>query len=278
MRALRFLASVVLPTLAIAATGQGCIISDCDNGQDNCVQFKPATKYTLDPETKSAAWTSGKAIRIVSANGVVNVSQGSSAEVEATFSAFTLNEEDKEDEARREMTNNLDVTVTDEGSQIVVKVSTSSDANGTTGADIDVRLPSGFDADFEVVQDNGSVDVDLAGSAPTSTRVVNDGAGSISVSGSRGTLEITASTGDVDLSVAEWPTANGSVYTDNGDINITVPSESNGTISLTAEGELTENGVPTSWTATADGYTMGTGVGGAVDVTTDFGDIVLTVE
>ena len=278
MRALRLLASVVLPTLAFAAVGQGCIISDCENGQDNCIQFKPATKYTLEAETQSAAWTTGKAIRIVSANGQVNVPQGSSSDVQATFRAFTLNEEDKEDAARREMTENLDVTVTDAGTEIVVKVATTSDANGSTGADIDVKLPSGFDADFVVLQDNGSVDVDLGGSTPTATRVINDGAGSLSVSGARGTLEITASTGDVDLSVAEWPSADGSVFTDNGDINITVPSDANGAISLFADGELTENGGPTSWAATSDGYTMGTGVGGTVDVTTDFGDIVLSVE
>jgi hypothetical protein len=278
MRALRFLASVVLPTLAFAAVGQGCIISDCDNGQDNCIEIQTPTKYTLDPETQSAAWTTGQGIRIVSANGQVNVTQGSSSEVSATFTAFTLHEEDKEDEARREMTQNLDVSVTDEGGQIVVKVTTTSEANGGTGADIDVKLPAGFDGAFEVVQDNGSVDVDLDGSTPASTRVVNDGAGSLSVSGARGAIEITASTGDVSVSVAEWPTMNGSVYTDNGDIAITVPSDADGSISLTAEGEITESGVPTTWVATADGYTMGAGTGGAVDVTTDFGDIVLTVE
>lgn len=277
MRALRLLASVVLPTLAFAAVGQGCIISDCDNGQDNCIQLKPPTKYTLKAETQSAPWTTGKAIRIVSANGQVHVTQGSSSEVQATFRAFTVNDEDKEDAARREMTENLDVTVTDAGTEIVVKVATTSDANGSTGADIDVRLPSGFDGDFVVLQDNGSVDVDLGGSTPTATRVINDGAGSLSVSGARGTLEITAS-GGVDLSVAEWPMVDGSVFTDNGKIEITVPSDANGAISLFADGELTENGVPASWEPTSDGYTMGTGVGGTVDVTTDFGDIVLRVE
>lgn len=278
MRALRFLASVVLPTLALAAVGQGCIIGDCDNGQDNCVQIEPATKYTLAPETKTAAWTTGQGVRIVSANGQVNVRQGSSSEVSATFTAFTLNKDDKEDEARREMTENLEVSVSDSGGQIVVEVRKLSGANGGTGADIDVKLPAGFDGAFEVVQDNGSVEADLSGSTPASTRVINDGAGSLAVSGARGALEITASTGDVDVSVAVWPTVNGSVYTDNGDINITVPSEADGSISLTADGEVTESGVPATWVATADGYTMGAGTGGAVDVTTDFGDIVLTVE
>ncbi len=278
MRALRLLASVLLPTLAFAAVGQGCIISDCDNGQDNCVEFQTPTRYELEDETLSAAWTTGKAVRVVSANGQVNVVQGSSAEVSATFGAFTLHEEDKEDEARREMTENLKVEVTDSASEILVRVTTTEDASGGTGADITVRLPSGFDGAFEVAQDNGSVEVDLTGSTPASTKVVNDGAGSLTVYGARGELDVTASTGDVTLSIASWPAGNGTVFTDNGDIDVSIPSSAEGTLILSAEGELTEDGIPATWTETADGYTMGTGVGGTVDITTDFGDIILTVE
>jgi hypothetical protein len=280
MRALRLLASVLLPTLAFAAVGQGCIISDCDNGQDNCVEFQTPTRYELEEETLSAPWTAGKAIRVVSANGQVNVVQGNSAEVSATFGAFTLHEEDKEDEARREMTDNLNVEVTDSGSEILVRSATTEDASGGTGADITVRLPAGFDGAFSVVQDNGSVEVDLTGSTPASTSVVNDGAGSLTVYGAQGALEVIASTGDVTLSIGSWPAAgsSGTVFTDNGDIDVDVPATADGTIILSAEGELTENGVPETWTATADGYTMGTGMGGTVDITTDFGDIILNVE
>ncbi|NUO49706.1 MAG: DUF4097 family beta strand repeat protein [Polyangiaceae bacterium] len=276
MRALGLLASA-LSVVALAAAGQGCIISDCDNGRDNCIELQTPTKYTLDPETKSAAWTTGKGVRVESDNGQVKVIQGGGSEVEATFEAFTLNEEGKEDAARKEMTSNLKVEVVEEGGVIVVRAVTSSDASGGTGADVTVRLPSAFDSSFDVAQDNGSVEVDLGGSTPTATRVHTEN-GTLTITGAQGSLDIFSGNGSIDLDVAAWATADGSVLTENGDINISVPSEADGTISFTADGEVTESGVPSAWVATDDGYTMNAGTGGTVDVTTEFGDIALSVE
>ena len=239
MRALGLLASA-LSVVALAAAGQGCIISDCDNGQ-------------------------------------VKVVRGGGSTVEATFKAFTLHEEDKEDEARKEMTENLKVEVVDSGTEIVVRAVTDEDASGGTGADITVKLPASFDAAFEVAQDNGSVEVELNGTTPTLTRVHTEN-GSLTITGAQGTLDVFSGNGSIDLDVAAWSTSNGSVLTENGDINISVPSAADGTISFTADGEVTESGVPATWVATEDGYTMNAGTGGTVDVTTEFGDIALSVE
>lgn len=276
MRALGLLASA-LSVVALGALGQGCIISDCDNGQDNCVELQTPTKYTLDPETQSAPWTTGKPVKVVSDNGQVRVVRGGGADVEATFEAFTLHEEDKEDEARREMTENLKVEVVDNGTEILVQAVTDGDASGGTGADITVKLPSSFDAAFEVAQDNGSVEVELGGTTPTSTRVHTEN-GSLTISGAQGALDIFSGNGSIDLDVAAWSASDGSVLAENGDITISVPSTADGSISLTADGEVTESGVPSTWVATEDGYTMNAGTGGAVDVTTEFGDIALSVE
>ncbi len=278
MRAFRLLASVLLPVAALASFGQGCVISQCDNGDPNCTEFEFATRYELAPETQSVAWVAGTPIQIISPNGTVTVTQGSGASVEATFTPFTLHEDNKEDAARKEMTENLTVSVAESGGKIVVRADKSGDANGGTGADITVRLPAGFDGAFEISQNNGSVDADLRGSTPASTKVVNDGAGDLAVHGAQGPLEVTASTGDVELSIAAWPTSNGSVFSDNGDITITVPAAADGTIELVTDYELTESGVPETWVATSNGYTMNTGAGATVNVTADFGDIALFVE
>jgi DUF4097 and DUF4098 domain-containing protein YvlB len=207
----------------------------------------------------------------------VDVKQGEGSDVDATFQPFTLHEENKDDEARREMTENLTVEVVDEGGEIVVRAATSSDASGGTGADITVYLPVGFDGAFTVEQDNGSVDADLRGSTPASTKVITDN-GSLTVYGARGTVDIFSGNGGIEAEIAAWPTTDGRVYTENGDITIFVPPDADGTISLTADGEISESGVPSDWVATDDGYTMGAGTGGTVDVTTEFGDIALSVE
>jgi hypothetical protein len=277
MRFANVLACALLST-AFLASAQGCIISKCDDGRPNCTEFETPVRYEGSEETQSVAWTAGTAIRVVSVNGQVDVKQGSGTEVSATFQPFILEEDSGEDRAREAMEEDLVVEVTDEGGTIVVKSSRKEGSSGALGADIVVSLPAAFDGAFEVAQNNGSVTVDLSGSTPLSTTVVNDGAGDLAVFGARGKLTVTADVGDVDLTIAEWSTENGSVFTDNGDIDITVPRAADGTLILVGDA-ITEEGVPETWTSDGAGtYTMNAGMGGTVDVTSDFGDVHLFVE
>lgn len=248
------------------------------------VTVEPLVRYEGTPVSESVTYTSGKAVHIIGANGQIDVVRGSSADVEVTFSPFTMDEDTAEERAVSEMENKLTLTATDSG-EILIEVAKGDGASGYLGADIKVALPSTFDGGFEVDQGNGDVEADLSGTVPTSTDVVNDGGGSIMVSGARGKLHIVGSAGDIDVDVAEWSVDDGSVQAGAGDLSFALPGASNGTISATAGGQsstIVENGIPATWATAGEGgaksYTMGDGVGAHVELTTDLGDITITAK
>jgi hypothetical protein len=261
---------------ALAVPSGGCIVGECEDGRDNCVRAESTVEYTGNAADASAAYTSGQGVQIVSHNGQVDVQVGNGDEVEVVFRPFTRNTGDAEGEeaAMAELADKLVLEVT-EGNTIQVRVATRDGATSFLGAHIEVTLPSSFDGAFEVSSNNGSVEADLGGSVPASTTVVTDN-GSLEVYGARGPLEIEGGNGDVTVSVDEWAGGGtGSIFADNGDIDLTVPSDANGTMTLVASGQIVDEGVPGDKAENDGGtsFTMGDGEGAHVDVTADFGDI-----
>jgi len=271
-RSLRTACLLVATTLASLPLG-GCKVT-----------IEPLTRYEGTPVSESIAYTAGKAVHVIGANGQIDVVRGSSDQVEVTFSPFTMDEDTAEDRAVSEMENKLELTATDSG-EILIEVVLKDGSSSYLGADIKVALPSTFDGGFEIDQGNGGVEADLSGSTPSSTDVENTGGGSIQVSGARGKLRVIGSAGDIDVSVAAWGVDNGVVQAGAGDISFTLPGDVNGTMTASAGGQesvVTESGIPASWATAGEGgaksYTMGDGVGAQVDLSTDLGDIAIVVK
>ncbi|AKT44195.1 hypothetical protein [Chondromyces crocatus] len=244
-------------------------------------EIKPATRYQGTAESATNAYSPGLPVRIVSANGAVDVTRGSGNDVRATFRPFVMGDEDAAAQAQQQMERNLNFSVGGTG-EIVIEVVKANGSPTTLGADIEVALPPTFDGEFEVVQDNGSVDVDLSGTNARSTVIVSDN-GSIDVVGARGRLDVETGNGSVDVAVASWATAgaNGRVSSGNGSITFQVPAATNGSLTVTTRGTITEQSLPTDW-ATAENefgksYTMGTGAGAQVDISNadGLGDVTL---
>jgi hypothetical protein len=266
----------------LAALSTGCVVECQDQDGVTVCQVENAVRFEAATIDQSVAYTAGSAIDIEGANGTIKVVRGSGDDVSVAVVPFILDKASNEENARAHMEKNLQVSASADAGRVLIRVTRASGASGALGGDLTVSIPSSFDGDFSLLQGNGSVEVDLGGATPASTKVVNDGAGSISVQGARGLLEVVAGTGDVDVDVATWATGGtGRVFSDNGDITIAVPAASDGTMSLLASDQLTESTLPAEWLVAGEGsqrsYTMGAGAGGHVDVTAEFGSIVLTV-
>lgn len=248
-------------------------------------EVEPLVRYEGTPETASLPYTAGVPIRIVSANGGVNVSSGASGEVRMTFSPFAMGEEGAADAAKSEMEKYLQFNRGGSG-EIVIEVVKDPNGSGGLGADIDVVLPTELNADFSVIQDNGSVDVDLSGTSATSTIIASDN-GSVDVTGARGRLDVFTDNGSIDVAVASWASAgsqDGRVESGNGSIVFAVPATAEGTMTVTSAGQINEEGLPTTWQVAGNeagkSYTMGAGAtaGGHVNVSnaTGLGDVTIS--
>lgn len=267
----------------LAALSTGCVVECQDQDGVTVCQAENAVRFEAATISESVAYTAGSSIDIQGANGTITVVRGSGSDVSVSVVPFILDKASNEDNARAHMEKNLQVSATSEAGRVLIRVTRASGSSGALGGDLTVSIPSSFDGDFSLLQGNGGVDVDLGGATPASTKVINDGAGSISVRGARGLLELVAGTGDVDVDIAAWAAGGtGRVFSDNGDITIAVPAASDGTMSLLASDQLTEPALPAEWLVAGEGsaksYTMGAGAGGHVDVTADFGSIVLSVK
>lgn len=265
---------VLLAGLALSSTG--CIIGECDNGDENCIQAETPVGYTGNDSNQSVAYASGQGVQIVNVNGQIDVGVGSGDEIDVTFKPFTAGKDSQEgeDEAKAELADKLVLEITG-GDPVQIRVATRDGASSFLGAHVVVTLPSSFDGAFEISSNNGSVEANLEGSAPSATKVVTDNGG-IELYGARGPLEVYGGNGDVTVSVSEWASdGTGSVYADLGDIGFSVPSDADGTLTLVASEEITDSGVPGEKAENEGGisYTMGEGAGAHVDVTADFGSI-----
>ena len=265
---------VLLAALALSSTG--CIIGECDNGDENCVQAETPVGYTGNDSNQSVAYASGQGVQIVNVNGQIDVGVGSGDDIDVTFKPFTAGKDSQEgeDAAKAELADKLVLEITG-GDPVQIRVATRDGASSFLGAHVVVTLPESFDGAFEISSNNGSVEANLQGSAPSSTKVVTDNGG-IELYGARGPLEVYGGNGDVTVGVSEWASdGTGSVYADLGDIGFSVPSDADGTLTLVASDEITDSGVPGEKAENEGGisYTMGEGTGAHVDVTADFGSI-----
>jgi hypothetical protein len=247
------------------------------------VTIEPLVRYEGSAVEQSVPYTAGKAIHIIGDNGQIEVVPGNSDQVVVTFSPFTMDEDGEagEERAKSEITERLTLSATD-GTEILIEADKGDGSSSYLGADIQVALPTTFNGGFEVDQGNGEVDVNLTGTTPTSTDVLNDGAGGVKVIGARGKLDVTNHAGDVEVDVASWGAAgeNGILDLGTADLIFTIPSDANGTLSVTANdgnGLITETGIPATWASAGEGgaksYTMNAGTGAHVEVTTGLGDV-----
>jgi hypothetical protein len=273
-----FVAFAPFVLLVAAAFGStGCIIGECDNGQENCVQAETPVGYTGNDSNASAPYAAGQGVQITNVNGQIDVGVGSGDDIEVTFKPFTAGKDSQEgeDAAKDELANKLVLEVTG-GDTVQIRVATRDGASSFLGAHVVVTLPASFDGAFRVDSNNGSVEANLQGAAPSSTTVVTDN-GSIELYGARGQLTVEGGLGDVTVGVSAWggDGEDGSVYADNGDIAFTVPSDADGTLTLVASDQISDSGVPGEKAENSGGisYTMGDGAGAHVDVTADFGSI-----
>jgi hypothetical protein len=260
----------VLLAATFAAPLSGCVVR---------AQVEPLVRYEGTPVTDSLTYNSNLPLRIHSANGNVTVVPGGSDKVEVVFSPFVMGEQGQEEAARREMDTRLETFFGGTG-ELLVEVTQLEGASGGLGADIEVRLPASFNGTFEVWQDNGGIDIDLSGTSAASTIVDSDN-GSVTVEGARGRLDVYTDNGSVDMDVDAWSAENGEVRTGNGDITFALPANVNGKMTASSGSEVIEQNIPASTWATAGqsparSYTMGTGVGGQVDIVTEgLGDITI---
>ena len=279
----RLLPALVLASVAaLPFVSQGCIVSSCG---DNCTQFETPVRFEAAAESDSEPYTDGLGIKVVGVNGNITVTPGTSSNVEVTYKPFILDKKDNEENAKAHMAKNLITDISTTGSDIVIRTDRASGSSSTLGADIVVKLPAGFDGRFEIDQNNGEVSADLGSLAATATVVKNIGAGSVTMHNAVGPVDITADVGDVDVSIKTWGTAKGTIHAGNGQIDVEVPSDIDGTITLNCDdlSEISVSGVPSSWTGDTEdpqskAFTAGTGVGAALDVVNDFGDIHLNID
>lgn len=300
------LASMSVLLLGVALGTNGCVISDCGDGDSSTTCAETGTKYLGPDETLSAAWTAGQSLTIKNDNGQIEVNVGAADTVSVTFKPFTFggNDAKAEEEAKREMDQDLTYVAGPGEGGVLIDADRASGSNDFLGADMVVSVPSNFDGALiidsgngglsvglgglttaaigalDVTQGNGDVSVDLGATPPTSTRVYNNGAGDIQVLGAAGPIDIRGDF-DVELSVGAWAATgqNGTVVAGGpGDISVTVPGGANGSIQATAcgdDGLVNEpSSLPTDWTveAAAPGsktFTFGTMGGANLVVTCD---------
>lgn len=266
--------ALVALTGALSFAATGCKVSSCDEG-DVCAKSETLIQYTGNDGTATAAYADGQGISISGVNGSIEVKVGGS-EVSATFSPFTMDTDDQagEDSAKEDLAKNLVLEVSP-GDPVVVKVARRDGGSSYLGANVVVTIPSSFNGAFEVAQGNGSTDVNLGSVSPTVTKVISDN-GSIDVAGATGRLDIQTDNGDVTVSVSTWGAAgqDGTILSGLGDVNVSVPDDANGSISLYAPDETVSATFPSDWAkeeaaANSVTYTMGDGEGAHVDVTAE---------
>jgi len=271
MTSFRRIASV-LALATISAVGlPGCIIGDCEDGQDNCISLESGTFYTsTDDETVS--YTAGQNLVIKGFNGSIEIEDGAATgqiEIEAQRRTLGESSDEGEEAAKLELEEDIRVSITKDGEVRVVTERLGN--NGNLAVNLTVRLPDEFNGAVTVDQNNGAVDLDLRSVNPTAVTVTNDGAGDVDVDGAQGTLNIQGGF-DVSVSIAVWPTDAGSITSDGqlGDVTLAVPTVANGSISAMAgdaESLILPATLPETWADNGGGsITLGDGSGGAVTV------------
>jgi len=267
-----------LALLALTGTlhfaGTGCIVGECDNGDDNCTQATSTIEYTGNDASTSVPYADGQGIQIETVLGDITVKTGGS-DVKATFSPFTRNKDEAggQENAKSELADKLLLEVT-AGDPVKIRVAREDGSTNFLGAHVTVTLPTSFSGSFDVRQGNGVTNVDLGSVSPTSTTILSD-LGDIECLGATGPLNIQTDNGDIVVSVSTWAAdGTGTILSGLGDISVSVPADANGSVSLFAPDETVTATFPSDWPSEAAAansvtYTMGDGEGAHLDVTAE---------
>src|SRR5215207_268147 len=125
----------------------GCEVSDCktDEGEDaKCAES--LTAFEADESVETVPYVDGASVTINGLYGDIAILPGSAGEVSTTFKPFNYRGNGQEEDARRELDENLDLRVDHDldGSGDVTITTDRHDATNGLGSHITVRLPPEF--------------------------------------------------------------------------------------------------------------------------------------
>jgi len=188
-----------------------------------------------NPIERSAAWLPGSPISIDGVNGQIEVVQGSSNTVVATFHPFVIRAYDTSQDEILANLEHLEGTATGDAGGVSGAVEVRSRRNGTVpstlGADITVEIPPTFDGVLTVHQNNGSTDIRFSGSATAVNLNSENGSSDVNVSPSATALDIFGDNGGLSVNVPAVPpgTESRTIHSGLGDVGLSFGSVPAGT-------------------------------------------------
>jgi hypothetical protein len=165
----------------------GCEVSDCktDAGKDaKCAENLTAFEATETQET--LPYVDGASVTINGKYGDIAILPGDAGEVSTTFKPFNYRGKSQEEDARRELEENLDLVFEEDSAGNLTITTGRHDATNGLGSHITVRLPPEFNGVLIVenegdgVINQGLIDVAFVAEA-TTLNVTNHGLGLCSV-------------------------------------------------------------------------------------------------
>lgn len=159
----------------------GCEVSDCktDDGEDaKCAESLKAFEGGETVET--IPYVDGASVTINGKYGDIAILSGDAGEISTTFKPFNYRGHSQEDDARRELEENLDLGFESDDDGNVTITTDRHDATNGLGSHITVRLPPEFNGvlilenEGDGVINQGLIDVKFVGEA-TTLNVTNHG-------------------------------------------------------------------------------------------------------
>ncbi len=219
----------------------------------------PVRYEDSSPRNVEEPWVSGQNIRIDGMYGDIDVVEGSSADtLSVDVLRFHYWQQDEEAEARQMMDDHIQYGIDNAADELVVYTERTSGGSNGLGADITVRLPTGFDGSLMVRNRSdgpinpGDIDVQYTAGAfavnvdtddlgdcrvrgtTSVTQTVANCDGEIDIRGIADAVDINATgleTGEaVDVRIAAISadfTAGGTINADDGDVSLTLPTPAN---------------------------------------------------
>ncbi|MCC6526260.1 MAG: hypothetical protein IT373_26675 [Polyangiaceae bacterium] len=248
-KALRLASASALLVGLLGVGAQGCIIGECDNGKENCIQLEPAYAWYGTEVNQTLTYTAGKNIRVDAINGHVTLLRGASTtQMTVKFMPFSLRGGDEETVAQQDMNNDLILSTDDTlATEVLIVTDRTPNGSGGLGADIEIVLPAGFDGGVTVDNGNGSIEADLTGGLPAFTTMTIRGAGDIAVDGAAGKLDVTGPF-SIDVGVQAWSTEVGRVIGDRDMIFRVAPGLSGHVVAQAGSDGAVIGPSDTSWT------------------------------
>jgi len=254
--------------LVVGATGCKAEV-DLEGSAETPVRYEDSS-----PRSEEEPWVSGKNITIDGLCGNIDVVEGSSADtLSVDFLRYIYWQQDEETEARQMIDDDLDYGIDNTDAELFVFTERPDGSSNGLGADLTVRLPTGFDGSLVVRNRSdcplnpGDIDVQYTASAfavnvstdvlgdcrvrgtTTVTQTEADCDGAIDIRGIADAVDINATgleTGEsVDVRIAaisEGFTAGGTINADDGDVSLTLPTPASNNFTVqarTLEGTVT---------------------------------------